>query len=164
MIITGTLVPQPNNILLMWLRGSHNSANRPKKLEIFQYSEHSFNYKNKSLTDILHSTTTTTMVNLSSKYYRGVCILKQSFTNLVVFDTITSFIHVHWKIYIKNPLDCKELIGCNKATDCDWNLKIWMNYVMFHSFIVDNIRKVGVILDEKETCKRRKYIRRMKTF
>lgn len=124
--------------------------NRPQKLEIFQYSEHSFNYKNKSLTDILHSTTTT-MVNLSSKYYRGVCILKQSFTNLVVFDTITSFIHVHWKIYIKTPLDCKEPIGCNKATDCDWNLKICMNYVMFHSFIVDNIRKVGVIIDEKNT-------------
>lgn len=94
----------------------------------------------------------------------AVCILNQSFTNLVLFETITSFIHVHWKIYIYKKRFVKKPIGCNKAIDCDRNLKICMDFVMFHSFIVDNIRKVGVIIDEQETHKRKKYIRRMKNF
>lgn len=55
------------------------------------------------------------------------------------------------KYIYKKKRFVKKPIGCNKAIDCDWNLKICMDYVMFHSFIVDNIRKVGVIIDEKET-------------
>lgn len=36
------------------------------------------------------------------------------------------------------------------------NVNICMDYVMFHSFTVHNMRKVAVILDEKETYKQRK--------
>lgn len=119
LIILGTLVPQPNNILLSRFRGSYDFADRPLNILSTKKKENLWKI---SCIQKQQQFLTYTMVNPSSKNYRGVCILKQSFTNLVLFDTITSFIYVHCKIK-ENDLDCKESIGWNNATDCNWKRK-----------------------------------------
>lgn len=106
LIISGTLVPQPNNILLSRFRGSYDFADRPLNILSTKKKENLWKI---SCIQKQQQFLTYTMVNLSSKNYRDVCILKQSFTNLVLFDTMTSFIHVHCKKKMKTTWIVKNL-------------------------------------------------------
>lgn len=101
----------------------------------------------KRLTDILYSTHAILVV------YNGQSIVKEVIevysSEPIIYNL--NVIGYKCKFYIleNGNFKFKECRGYKRTTSCDKKRKICMGNIMFHSFTVHNIRRVDVILDEK---------------
>lgn len=168
--IAGDVVPTPANILTMKLRNSVISVDKVggEKWKHFTTLNSLPTKKRKLMNpaDILYSTKTILDT------YKGHSIMKEL---IKVYSSETtsheiSVIEHNCKYYAlenKKLWILKNAKVARRPLTVTGNVKISMDYIMFHSFTSDNIRDVDIKMDiTRHTTEERfmlEYIRRMKT-